>query len=114
MRRRPALGGPVGAGEKQGEPIDSARQIGGEGAIASERRIAMALEEDDLIELRMPIEQPRAPRRDQPADLRRRPAPAEEVEDGQRVNHIADGAGLDQEDALRVALELNHLSSKLE
>jgi hypothetical protein len=58
-----------------------------------------ALEQDYLVQQRVVLQQVRARRREQPRDVRLRPAAAQQVEHRQRVHDVADRARLDQQDA---------------
>jgi hypothetical protein len=50
----------------------------------------------------MPIENPRERWRDQPGDMRGRPALAQQIQDRQRMHHIAQGGGFDDQNLLGI------------
>jgi hypothetical protein len=62
---------------------------------------ALAVEEDQFIQLRVPLENARAGGRHQPVDPRGGKPRPQQVQDRQRMHHVAHGTGLDDQDALR-------------
>jgi hypothetical protein len=62
-----------------------------------------AVEEDDFVEVGVAVDEAGAVRGDEPGDVGLREAAAEQVEDGERVDDVAQGAGLDDQDARRGA-----------
>ncbi len=81
-------------------------EAAGGGEVSPPTAEAFAVEEDYFIELGMAVEDAGAGGGDEPGDAGVGPVVAQEIENGERVNHVADGAGFDEEDAARRGLDL--------
>ena len=84
--------------------VDELEEIGGDADASADAPVALAVEGDDLVQRRVSLQQAGAARRDQPTDLRFGEAGAESIGDGQRVDHVAERARLDDQDAPIVTL----------
>jgi hypothetical protein len=82
------------------EVLEEAKELGGEARGGIPAGEALAVEKDDVVELRVVGEQAGTAGGHEPGDVGGGVGGAEEVEDGECVDDVADGGGLDEQDAL--------------
>jgi hypothetical protein len=88
----------------KGKP--ESQQLSGDGHAFQSAAEHFSVEGNQFVDLRMAFQQACAAGGDEPTDVRLGPATAKEIQDGQRVNHIADGAGFDDQNSARGSVEL--------